>query len=263
MRELTDIELKDLQLDVLQEFHDFCMKHGLKYSLCAGTLLGAIRHGGYIPWDDDIDVMMPREEYEKFFKLYSSDEFTLFHYSLQDSYCIPYAKLSDNRTIIKEDVRCVSEYGVNIDIFPLDYFPKSIEESQKWCKDLLFYKNLRLLKDLLINRQRSITKNLSILLTRVILLPFSMKFFCKKINLLSMRYLYDNSGYLGNMTNGYSMKERNPKATSLIDCNFEGRKFKVINNYDIYLRGLFGNYMKLPPVEKRISHHGFTAWWKD
>ena len=78
-----------------------------------------------------------------------------------------------------------------------------------------------------------------------------------------MKYLYDNGEYLGNMTGGYSIKERNPKATNLIEWEFEGRKFMVINNYDVYLQGLYGNYMVPPPVYKRITHHGFTAWWKD
>ena len=89
-----------------------------------------------------------------------------------------------------------------------------------------------------------------------------MRLLVKKVDLVAQKYAYKTDGYIGNMTNGYRMKERNPMAKCLIDVEFEGNLFKAIDNYDVYLRGLFGDYMKLPPKEKQVTHHDFDAYWK-
>ena len=263
MKEVTDKELKSIQLDVLQEFHNFCIAHNLHYSLCAGTLIGAIRHKGYIPWDDDIDVMMPRADYEKFLRDYSSNDYTLYHHRTHKNYYIAYAKLSDNRTYVKEESVFDCDFGLNIDIFPLDFFPNTIEESQRWSDNLMFLKNLLSIKYIKWNTHRSLLKNIIVYSLKGLLFPVSTRWIVNRIDILAAKYKDINSGYVGNMTNGYCMKERNPIATGLIDVEFEGHIFKSINNYDIYLKGLFGDYMQLPPVEARVSHHGFTAYWKD
>ena len=262
MKQLTSEEIKEIQLEVLQEFHDFCIANNIKYSLCAGTLLGAIRHKGYIPWDDDIDVMMPRKEYFRFLKLYSSNKFSLYTYDNHSNYMLSYAKLCDNRTIITEGTSYESDYGIDIDIFPLDFFPDTIKESEKWSRHLGFLKDLREMKGMKLSSERSINKNIVVLIMRFLLLPVSMKYLVKRVDVVAQKYSYKTNGYLGNMTNGYRMKERNPMAKGLIDVEFEGRFFKAVENYDVYLKGLVNNYMQLPPVEKQVSTHTVTAYWK-
>ena len=96
---------------------------------------------------------------------------------------------------------------------------------------------------------------------RWLLTPIPMKYLVRKIDEKASIYSYKEKGHLGNMTNGYGMKERIPMANSLIDVEFEGMQFKAIDNYDIYLKGLYGNYMELPPEDKRESHHAFEAYW--
>lgn len=262
LKKLTPSEVRRVQMEVLQEFHNFCTSNQLNYSLCAGTLLGAIRHKGYIPWDDDIDVMMPRRDYQKLLEIFQSDTCTLYHYAKQKSYMISYAKISDNKTYVIEDVVYKSDYGIDIDIFPLDFFPDTIEESKKWSRCLGYYKDIRDVKNIKLSRKRSITKNITLAFLRLFAAPIPMKWLVRKVDIISQKYASKTDGYLGNMTNGYRMRERNPMAEKLIDVEFEGRLFKAIDNYDVYLTGLFGDYMKLPPKEERVSHHAYNAFWK-
>lgn len=263
MRPLTPQEIRQVQLEVLQEFHDFCMAHDLKYSLCAGTLLGAIRHKGYIPWDDDIDVMMPRRDYHRLLDMYSSGKYTLYHYTKQAKYMISYAKLCDNRTYVVEGDVYECGYGVDIDIFPLDYFPDSIEDSLKWSNYLGHLKDIRDVKNIKLSGKRKFGRNCLLAFYRLLALPIPMKWIVKKVDMVAQKYAEKSDGYLGNMTNGYRMKERNPRAKALINVKFEGRFFKAIDNYDVYLKGLFDDYMSLPPEDKRISTHVFNAFWKE
>ena len=262
MKQLTSEEVRQVQMIVLQEFHNFCTTHNLKYSLCAGTLLGAVRHKGYIPWDDDIDVMMPRREYIKLLKLYKSNQYTLYTYDTHREYMLPYAKLCDNRTILLEGVIYEGNFGVDIDIFPLDFFPNGIEESVKWTNRLKFLKDIRAVKNITISCNRSFIKNAILFVCRCLTFPIPMKWIVRRIDRVAQKYSEHEGGYVGNMTNGYNMKERTPMAKGLIDIEFEGKLFKAVNNYDVYLSSLFGNYMQLPPVEKRISTHTARAYWK-
>lgn len=262
MRQLSRYEIRQIQMNVLQEFHDFCIKNDIKYSLCAGTLLGAIRHKGYIPWDDDIDVMVPRRDYQRLLKLYNSDNYTLYHYSKQKSFMLSYAKLCDNSTLLEEGCVFESDYGVDIDIFPLDFFPDTIEESEQWVNRLKRLKYIRNRKNVKVSKNRSLFKNVQVILFRILTSPIPMRWLVKKVDTIAQLYSYKTEGFVGNMTNGYGMKERNPMSKQLIDIEFEGRSFKAIANYDVYLKGLFNDYMTLPPLDKRVSTHTAVAWWR-
>lgn len=263
-QKLTACEIKQIQLKLLEDFHEFCISKNLKYSLCGGTLLGAVRHKGYIPWDDDIDVMMPRRDYQKMLELYYSDEFTLYHYAKQKSYMMSFAKLCDNRTIVEEGTVYESDYGVDIDIFPLDFFPDSIEESREWSKHLDLLKNIRTIKNMTWSVQRSFLKNVSALFLRTLLLPISMKWIVRRVDLLAQKYACKTDGHWGNMTNGYGMKERVPMAKHIVEIEFEGQYYNAIENYDVYLTSLFHNYMTPPPVEKQVStHKKFKVYWRE
>ena len=122
MKAITDIkELRGIQLDLLEEIHRFCQEHHIVYYLSSGTLLGAVRHGGYIPWDDDIDLYMPRESYERFVKEYTDTEgrFTLMEPRRSKHYFYTFAKLTDSRTMMVEDSYTSYPIGVYVDIFHL------------------------------------------------------------------------------------------------------------------------------------------------
>lgn len=262
MKELTEQEIREVQMGILQEFHNFCTAHNIKYSLCGGTLLGAVRHKGFIPWDDDIDVMLPRREYKKLLALYKSDKFTLYTYDTCPKYMQSFAKLCDNRTLLTEHIVYEPDYGVDIDIFPLDFFPDNEEESRRWADHLKRWKNIRSLKNMTVNSHRSFIKNAIVIISRILLSPLPMKYVVRKIDIDAQKYANKIDGYLGNMTNGKGYKERNPMAKKLVDIEFEGHFYKAIDNYDIYLSNLYGNYMSPPPTAKeRETTHTNTAWW--
>ena len=135
-RRLAPAEIKSLQMEILCSIHNFCVNNNIRYSLAYGTLLGAIRHKGYIPWDDDVDILMPRPDYEKFLKLYPgyNKNHTVQTYINDDSYYLAFAKVYDNRT---ELIVFPTRTGVFVDIFPVDGLPDSVELSRRYYKDKL------------------------------------------------------------------------------------------------------------------------------
>ena len=122
MKEIGLEELKCIQLDLLQKTAEFCENNGIRYFLCGGTLIGAIRHHGYIPWDDDIDISMPRPDYDKFIKIFNKPEnyYQVIDMSNNSKYGFPFAKVHDTRTLVNELQYSRDSFGVYIDIFPID-----------------------------------------------------------------------------------------------------------------------------------------------
>ena len=128
MDELSLQELKDIEFNLLKEFRAFCNENGIRFFLAYGTLLGAIRYKGFIPWDDDIDVLVPREDYNKLIRIFrDSDKYRLYSFERNQKYGYPFAKLCDMSTRkIEFYFEPLVDYGVDIDIFPLDYWDDDI-----------------------------------------------------------------------------------------------------------------------------------------
>ena len=143
MRKITDIhELRQIQIGILDEVHQYCEAHGLRYFLSSGTLIGAVRHKGYIPWDDDIDVYMPRKDYERFLREFKGNEqYKLLNPAKEPHYYYTFAKVIDLRTRMVEDETVGFEIGVYMDIFPVDYVPDDMKEREHVFKSKkLLYK---------------------------------------------------------------------------------------------------------------------------
>ena len=269
MKQIDLNEIKHLQCEVLQAVHDFCEEWGLKYSLACGTLLGAIRHNGYIPWDDDIDLYMEREEYDRFIKNFPENykgHYKLISFEKDKKWCRPYANVYDDRTIFKEYKSRVERIiGVNIDVFPVDNVP---DDEKEW---LSFNKKRRLLvymqssKHVALRfKNRSMGRNIAILLLKVALLPFSSHFLCRVVDKYIRRYNSVKTERLFESACGIMQKRPFLKTdfAETIPHAFESYSFNIMKGYDDYLSNGFGDYMQLPPVEKRISHHYFKAYWK-
>lgn len=139
-------ELKSIQLGILKDVHDYCSSTNITYWLAYGTLLGAIRHNGYIPWDDDIDIAMPREHYEKFIQSYKKKNTVVYSCSNNKKYILHFAKVYDTRTILKEYANMNIETGVYIDIFPIDNVPDFKKQQDQLCRKISFYRHVLFLK---------------------------------------------------------------------------------------------------------------------
>ena len=145
MKNLTSKEIQQIGLSILKKFADYCEEHGLHYSLAYGTLLGAARHEGFIPWDDDVDVLMGREDYDKMIEYYNKGEridgLSLLYPNETSDYLTPFAKLCDDRTVAKEK-STKNKHGVWIDIFPVDKVPEDPNKALKFQKHMIFLRRV-------------------------------------------------------------------------------------------------------------------------
>ncbi len=265
MIEMNDDEIKQVQIALLREFKRFCEKNQLHYYLAYGTLIGAIRHKGFIPWDDDIDVMMPRADYDFLIRHYNILEGNDFEVvdPLSKKARLPYAKLLDRRTVKYEYGVDYSEgtMGIDIDIFPLDGQPENDFEFLTWEKKLRrhykFYNYFVI--DL---KQCSVIKKLGILVLKV-LLGGKEKELKRAYNLHS-KYSFSNSKYVGVLESLYDEGNRALKECyeNYILAEFEGEQYRIPEGYDQILRNIYGNFMVLPPKEEQVNHHLYKCYWK-
>lgn len=269
MTAISDAELKKVSFDILLFVDEFCKRKGICYFLCGGTMLGAFRHKGFIPWDDDIDIMMPRADYDRFLcEFPAHDCYALDAPGLTPGYPFAYAKVVDKRTVKYQGaVRERFKNGyVDVDVFPIDNVPDSEEEQKR------FFDSIKRIEDrrtfFLFPKREKGLKPLAARMVRAVLEWTGLMNIDKAVaafSRLARKYEFSGSGHWAiTSIHHYGIKEVNTAADyfPVLEAEFEGRSFPVPSNYDTYLTRLYGDYMKMPPADRQKTHHLFDAYWR-
>lgn len=260
MKELTLREQQLIVLDILKYFDEVCRKYNIKYTICGGTLIGAIRHKGFIPWDDDIDVYMVREEYEKFKKVLEENKSENYYLSDIDNFNSFTAgvapKIYDKRTLLTDYMG--RKQPIFIDIFVLDYVENNKDnrlELEKYKKNLLLFAGIHL----------KFMKSESFVYKMIYKYKSRIYFnkMMKTIRCFSEK-TRDNSEFLASV---YYIFDGIDKAfipayyfNNYVELEFENCKFYAIANYDEHLSFYYGNYMELPSPKDRSPKHTKKAY---
>lgn len=265
MEELTLQELKAIEFDILKMFDAFCKENNIRYYLSHGTLLGAIRYKKFIPWDDDVDLLIPREDYNRMIALFKDNErFRLFAFEKDLNYRYPFAKLCDMTTRKDEfGYNNGVELGVDIDLFPLDMWDDDIEKAKREVKyirrNMACLSLLKVKKPDSANPIKRFVKGIVMLFCKML----GSKYFIRKITKASIKNGKTGDKYMGcKAWCVYGERGIIPAEVfaDVADIEFEGELFTAPKNYDTYLTCLYGDYLPEPPKEKQKTHHNFKAY---
>lgn len=259
MKELSIDEVHDVLLNIAKELDKVCKKHNIPYYMLGGTMLGAIRHKGFIPWDDDMDFGVPREYYKKLYDILNKElpkQYKCCSFENSSYVFYPYYKIEDRTTRLDSaqlSGRIEDKIGINIDIFPLDSCNKGDNDISKVIKLNDIYGRIYTQ-----SARKSYRKNLAKSLIRL-LMPISQKHFYSIIERKISEIKPGNCW--ANLYGNYEEKEIMPKEwyCSGKYYRFENINLRGIENFESYLTHLYGDYMKLPPEEKR-RRHGENAY---
>lgn len=267
MKDLTLREIQMTELQILLDFQQVCEKYHLKFYLCGGTLLGAVRHKGFIPWDDDIDVMMPRTDYDKLMKLEKEQgifnkHLKLYSFEMKNA-DYPFAKVVNmNTTILQQYAEDESLSHIWIDIFPADGLPKDNDEAERIYKKVGRYRKALTLCWAKVGEGTTKLKRYAKYLFVPMAKTVGAHYWCKQIVQMSRQYGYEEAEYAGVISWGlHGLGERclKEKFEKSVEVEFEGYKFPAMSCWKEYLTGLYGDYMQLPPEEEREVHM-MKAW---
>lgn len=271
MKEIAIDELKTIQLDILSAVSDFCRSNNIRYSLACGTMLGCIRHKGYIPWDDDVDIYLLREDYDKMVRVFPqilNGKYAFATYERNKAYTKTFGKVYDVRTRLEESHGDTTFMGVNIDVFPIDRVPETEENWRDYDnirRKLIEYHFIKSygFKILKYHREYSFSKNVVNVIGKAFLRCIPLRCLTKLVDRYCRKYNNTSSPYCFECVQGILQKRPFPISVfeSIVEKPFENRSFMAFNDYDSYLTNAYGNWQQLPPVEKQVSHHSFNAWW--
>ena len=250
-------KLHRIHLEMLDEVDRLCSKHGLSYWLDSGSALGAVRHKGFIPWDDDVDLGMMREDYEKFVaiaKKEMSADYVLQDHSTEPQYRNFHIKIRKLNTVFPQSYNSNFKYrGIQLDIFPFDYLPDDSNKTIKFCRKLQKYRSFcdQATRNVL---SRNPIKRLIQLAVKIVPQSVYRGYFeraCVKYNGAKTQYVTSHT---------YRMQRQKVRIFKTEDMlptkriRFEDREYGIMNNPDSYLKNMYGDYMTLPPEEKRVYH---------
>ncbi|MBQ7155792.1 MAG: LicD family protein [Synergistaceae bacterium] len=273
MRQIDNNELRKIQLEILDVVMKFCDEHDILCFLDGGTLLGAIRHKGYIPWDDDIDIGMLRPDYDKFMKLFNENNTRYkFHCLENDSeFLLPFGKVFDTFTEYYEpDKKTGHKYSINIDIWVMDNAPDDKQQLRKMFFWQYVYIRLRAarLSPMFAPHDGNIIRKVISYSLRIFMkmIPLSIlpeNYFAWKMLKNAKSYSAVQTRCVGSFLGFHELAMDREKFEKFTFAEFEGRKCKIPSGYDEWLTKLYGDYMKLPPESERKTLHHFEAFVRE
>lgn len=272
MKEILFEERKEIAFQILVYVKQICEQNKIPYSLCGGTLIGAIRHKGFIPWDDDIDIFLLREHYNKLLNILKKDsKYALYMPGETKNYIYGHSKLVDTRTILKNDYEKaigMPEMGIFIDIFPIDFIPyEHVNGYYKKIKKYM-YNALRATEIGYYyspKKYKAMVKKFLYYPKHILCKRVGTEYWMKLAEKEATRYFKEGAEFCGSPYSTYGSIEVLPREIyeTTIQVEFEEISFSVIKEYDKFLRKVYGDYMKLPPEDKRVIPHEYEAFWRE
>ena len=265
MREISLEDSKKILVKTLESIDKCCRENNIKYSLCWGTMIGAIRHHGFIPWDDDIDIMMPRDDYNRFLEVYSDSEYGVYTPKVNKNCIHIITKIFKRNTSVYYNKIPNSLFGVWVSIFPYDNAPD--KNLKLWEKKRNFWMNVYHIKTSMYSTKSGLSKFLirkAKQVLKTLLLPFSSFWIYNHIETCLTAFNHQRTQRVCIWYGGtYTWFRYFPTELfdEYIDVDFEDIKTKIIKGYDNYLRLTYGDYMQLPPESERVPKHSYTAYY--
>lgn len=265
-------EIQSVSLEILKKIADICDQEGLKYSLAWGTLIGAVRHKGYIPWDDDVDIQMPRPDYERLKDYFNKNADALYPLRLFDNSVSGYpymlARVSNDDYVIDTINEKPCGMGIFVDIYILDGTGDTYEDAWNYASKTCKYPRLIFLstrKYYHFGTTKGFFKRLFKVFVFIYAKIMGKEYFERKLLSIISQKPYDQKDYVGCVSwcerPKYAVIKKS-EFEDMIDFQFENYKFKGPREYDKYLRIWYGDYMQLPPEKERIYHHLYKAYKK-
>lgn len=283
MKELSVNDMKSLELELLKNVATFCDDNNIRYYLCGGSLLGAVRHQGFIPWDDDMDIAMPRPDYERFLETYNhqNQRYEVNGIENNHSWHSTFARVEDKYTILYEGTlkKKYWKRHVFVDVFPLDGIPDDPKEENHFMnrQNILgiitnasafrfhpsrHYSDSKESNVSLRNFFRTFFKYLAILMFSGV----NTQKIIRMVNENAKKYKFGETKSVGitvSVWNRHFEKSSSASFAERIKFKFEDSEFWGPKGYDEYLTKTYGDYMTPPPERNRVTHHSFKAFLID